>query len=119
MRQAIDDEHVRELSTQHVVGLSDFTFRRLGKDFGFLHRVGGEESCVITILAHGQRDEAFAGELKFAPVGYQDFSRYLGLQLPQRLVEMDRQVTHGAAGLRTDDVRAPAILGKAISDATG
>ncbi|MNZ55104.1 hypothetical protein D3C78_730230 [compost metagenome] len=119
MSQAADHKDVRQLGTELVVELGVLAFLVIAEVLGLLARVGGEERSVVGVLAHGQCDEALFGQFKFATLGDEDFGRYLGLGFTHGFVVVDRQVADCTAALRTDDVGAPAVLGKALGQTAG
>src|SRR3989344_714137 len=119
MGQATDHKDVRQLGAQLVVQLGFLAFFVIAEELGLLARVDGEERRVIGVLAHGQRDKPLLGQLELAALGNKHFGRDLGLGFAHGLVVVDRQITDGAAALWTNDVGAPAVLGKAVGQATG
>ena len=115
MGQTVDDEHVRQLGAQAMIELFLLGFFTVAKVLGFLHGIGREERSIITALAHGERNKALFSQFELAAVRNQDFRWHLGLQIPHGFVHMHRQILDCATTLRTDDVRAPAVLREGIA----
>jgi hypothetical protein len=119
VREASHDEHVRELRAEAEVGLRGLPIGALTEELRLLRRVGGEERRVVPVLLVREPDEALLRELVLASLGEADLGGDLRLQRSHRLVLVQRQVLHRAAGLRADDVRAPPELGEAVRDPGG
>src|SRR6266850_2587310 len=69
VREPRDDEHVRKLGAEPVVGLGVLALGGAAEGLGLLARVRGKERRVVAALAHGERDEPLFRQLVFAPLG--------------------------------------------------
>ncbi|SSH46103.1 Uncharacterised protein [Klebsiella pneumoniae] len=110
VRDARQQEDVRQTRVDAAVGggVGGIVQRR------FLRGVGREEAGVIAIFVVRQRDKAQAGELKLPRLRDHHLGRDLHLVAGAQIVQMDRQIFHRAARLRTANLHAPAVVNKAL-----
>jgi hypothetical protein len=116
VRQAVHDEHVRELRAEAVVGLRRAALGLWPKYFGFCTELA-EKKHALSESLRKVRPMKPSSESSYSRRSVSmHLGRDLRLDLAHRLVLVEREVLDRAAGLRADDVRAPAVLGEAVGD---